>query len=193
MLPNAEPEASDRSVFLHALDAIEQGLLFFDDTGSLLHANQAASRMLEEKPEGEQLHAEVNLFARSLGELVRFRELTGEGTVEMLATRELPAREKRYRLKGSYIGLGLFGSGPSLLIALEKPAPAPLSDDVLKERFGLSKQESRIARFLVEGCSNQEIADTLSISPHTARHHTEHVLRKLGARSRAAAVSKILS
>jgi DNA-binding CsgD family transcriptional regulator len=34
--------------------------------------------------------------------------------------------------------------------------------------------------------SNNEIARMLSISPHTARHHTENVLAKLGVRSRKA-------
>jgi DNA-binding CsgD family transcriptional regulator len=49
-----------------------------------------------------------------------------------------------------------------------------------------------VARLLVEGKSNREIAGRLYVSPHTARYHTEHMLRKPGVRSRAEAVSKIL-
>ena len=36
------------------------------------------------------------------------------------------------------------------------------------------------------GMKPREIADRLNISEHTARHHTERVLGKLGVRSRAA-------
>ena len=35
-------------------------------------------------------------------------------------------------------------------------------------------------RLLVEGQTNQEIALTLSISPHTVAHHVAHILNKLG-------------
>ena len=60
------------------------------------------------------------------------------------------------------------------------------------ERFGLPKNESRIARLLMEGRSNAEIAQRLFISPHTAQYHIECILRKLGAHSRAEAVGRLL-
>ena len=40
---------------------------------------------------------------------------------------------------------------------------------------------------LVVGQSNQAIADELGISAKTVGHHVEHVYRKAGVRSRAAA------
>lgn len=40
---------------------------------------------------------------------------------------------------------------------------------------------------LAEGCSNVTVAERLGISPHTARHHTQRVLAKLGVHSRSAA------
>ena len=50
---------------------------------------------------------------------------------------------------------------------------------------GLSDREAVVAICLVDGLSNKEIAERLSISPHTARRHTENVLKKLGISSRA--------
>jgi len=50
---------------------------------------------------------------------------------------------------------------------------------------GLSDRESVVALCLVDGMSNKEIAQRLSISPHTARRHTESILRKLGISTRA--------
>jgi DNA-binding response OmpR family regulator len=64
--------------------------------------------------------------------------------------------------------------------------PAALSDEQLRDRFGLTARQVAVARLLGEGCSNVEIAKRLSVSYYTARNHTEQVLAKLGIPSRAA-------
>jgi DNA-binding response OmpR family regulator len=65
-------------------------------------------------------------------------------------------------------------------------AAVALSDDDLRERFGLTARQIAVARLLGEGCSNAEIAQRLSVSYFTARNHTEQVLGKLGVATRAA-------
>ncbi|HEX2081275.1 MAG TPA: DNA-binding response regulator [Longimicrobium sp.] len=70
--------------------------------------------------------------------------------------------------------------------AAEAPRPAPLSDEALRERFGLTARQTEVVRLLAEGCSNAEIASRLEMSYYTARNHTEQVLAKLGVSSRAA-------
>jgi DNA-binding response OmpR family regulator len=66
------------------------------------------------------------------------------------------------------------------------PSAAALSDDDLRERFGLTARQVTVARLLGEGYSNAEIAQQLSVSYFTARNHTEQVLGKLGVATRAA-------
>jgi DNA-binding NarL/FixJ family response regulator len=58
-------------------------------------------------------------------------------------------------------------------------------------QYGLTLREAEVAQRLAEGCSNNEIAEQLHISPHTARHHTQRILSKLGVHSRAAAGAKL--
>jgi DNA-binding response OmpR family regulator len=65
-------------------------------------------------------------------------------------------------------------------------APTQLSDEALRERFGLTARQIAVARLLGEGYSNAEIAQQLSVSYFTARNHTEQVLGKLGVATRAA-------
>ena len=64
--------------------------------------------------------------------------------------------------------------------------PAPLSDEELQGRFGLTARQIAVTRLLGEGYSNAEIAKQLSVSFFTARNHTEQILSKLGVGSRAA-------
>jgi DNA-binding response OmpR family regulator len=65
-----------------------------------------------------------------------------------------------------------------------------LTDEVLRERYGLSAREIEVARLLALGASNAEIGEALGIAMMTARNHTERILLKLGAstRSRVGAV-----
>lgn len=58
-------------------------------------------------------------------------------------------------------------------------------------QYGLTPREMQVAMLLAEGRSNFEVASVLQVSPHTARHHTQHVLAKLGVHSRAQAGAKI--
>jgi DNA-binding CsgD family transcriptional regulator len=58
-------------------------------------------------------------------------------------------------------------------------------------QHGLTPREMQVAMLLGEGRSNEEVASALDVSPHTARHHTQHVLAKLGVHSRAQAGAKI--
>jgi len=51
--------------------------------------------------------------------------------------------------------------------------------------FGLTRAEARVARLLLRRLSNREVAEALSISPHTARHHTGKILLKLGITRRS--------
>jgi len=50
---------------------------------------------------------------------------------------------------------------------------------------GLTDREQEVLAHLAEGASNQEIADTLNISPKTVARHRENLMRKLNLHSRS--------
>jgi DNA-binding CsgD family transcriptional regulator len=66
-------------------------------------------------------------------------------------------------------------------VAYQVPAP-----ELVRARYGLTVRELQVTSLLMHRLTNAEIARMLSISPHTARHHTENVLCKFGVRSRKA-------
>ncbi len=57
----------------------------------------------------------------------------------------------------------------------------------VKPGADLSQREQEVLALIVEGLSNEEIADRLVISPATARHHVSACIQKLGATNRAQA------
>jgi DNA-binding NarL/FixJ family response regulator len=78
------------------------------------------------------------------------------------------------------------------LSAVEKAARARENERNLADRLDrLTGREREVLACLTEGFGNAQIASRLSISPRTVDKHVEHILRKLGARSRlhAAAVA----
>lgn len=69
--------------------------------------------------------------------------------------------------------------------ALE-PEQAQLRQSPLNRGARLSKREIEVVRLVVDGRSNQQIAEALSISYHTAGNHVAHILNKLDLESRTA-------
>jgi DNA-binding NarL/FixJ family response regulator len=54
----------------------------------------------------------------------------------------------------------------------------------------LTRREHEVLGLVAEGLTNKEIARTLFISEATAKVHVQHILRKLGARTRAEAAAR---
>ncbi|MDT0213054.1 LuxR C-terminal-related transcriptional regulator [Rothia sp. ARF10] len=52
---------------------------------------------------------------------------------------------------------------------------------------GLTPRELEVLGLLVNGCSNQQIAHRLSVTPRTVAAHVEHLLHKLEVPTRTSA------
>ena len=59
----------------------------------------------------------------------------------------------------------------------------------LGEARRLTKRELEVLELLGDGLRHDDIARQLYISPKTVATHVEHILRKLGVRSRAEAIA----
>jgi DNA-binding NarL/FixJ family response regulator len=77
------------------------------------------------------------------------------------------------------------GGGPD---AAPDAAAALRSTDAPRTA-ALSSAELRVLALVADGSSTEEMADALSLSPHTVRTHLRNVMRKLEASSRAHAVA----
>jgi DNA-binding CsgD family transcriptional regulator len=131
---------------------------------------------LSSEPEGEE--EQVLVFAAAS----IIREMSGFTVTSPV--REVVSNNLRYRLEGHRLANSPDLTGPIVLVFVDKAEPELPDDEELRGRFGLTRKESCVARLIAEDRTNEQIATKLCISPHTARHHTERILAKLGAKSR---------
>jgi DNA-binding NarL/FixJ family response regulator len=54
----------------------------------------------------------------------------------------------------------------------------------------LTPREAQVLELLCRGMTNDEVARSISVSPHTVEFHVGHILSKLSARNRAEAISR---
>jgi DNA-binding CsgD family transcriptional regulator len=57
--------------------------------------------------------------------------------------------------------------------------------------YGLTRREMEVAKLIVDGHTNQQIAERLYLSPRTVETHISHIFAKLGVSSRVAIVSAL--
>jgi DNA-binding NarL/FixJ family response regulator len=62
----------------------------------------------------------------------------------------------------------------------------------LKRAYNLSEREREVLALLIDGRTNKEIAEALTVSVNTVKKHVQSIFTKLNVDSRAAAVAKAL-
>lgn len=178
----ASPEVSPFDGFLRAFDDLHDAVGVYDDHGCVVWSNRSFRSLpgVSGAPAGP-LHAAISEAIDRARPGTRAH--AGHGVAE-------PA-SPGYRVRATRLdGFPLAAGGLSVVVVQAAPREVD-SDDELRSRHRLSRQELRVARLLATGASNEEISRSLCISPHTARHHTERVLAKLDVRSRAGVAARM--
>ena len=180
---------AQREALAGALDALGVALALVGLDGRVLHQTPALTALLQAAPERERLAVGIRTAARAAtGALTGGRAWTDAPTTPSL---EMATGGGHYRARACTMREGAFGPDPVALVLVERAAALPPSDEVLRNRYGLTRQQVRVARLLAERRTNGEIAAALFVSLSTARHHAEHVMEKLGVRSRKAVAAAL--
>jgi DNA-binding CsgD family transcriptional regulator len=170
-----------RGDWFRMIDAMSEGCAVFDDSMRLLHRN-AALAMMPATPAGElSLLSGMRSCAQGLmsvrGSNGSLRDLASTHASVLLdgAT---------YCIRATFIECG-FATSRMILVTTNTTRARPHArQTAVKQAFCLTAREAEVARLLNVRRSNHEIARELGVSEHTARHHTENVLRKLAVKSR---------
>lgn len=167
-----------------ALDAVESPIAVFGPVGVELHRNAALSALLERVPAAA---ADLEAALRRLAGQLDRRPSSGVADSPPAPAATVATPAGRCVLRGTLLQPGAFGPDACVMITVST-AGGPVMPEaaVVRERFGLTRREAEVALLAAAGLSNDAIAERLYISPHTARHHVESVLAKLGVSSRSA-------
>jgi DNA-binding CsgD family transcriptional regulator len=65
-------------------------------------------------------------------------------------------------------------------------------DEAALERAGLTKRESEVLRWIMDGKTNEDVATILCMKPGTVKKHLERIYVKLGVENRTGAATKAL-
>ncbi len=177
---------------LQSLDLLSEPAWLCGRNGAVLYQNAAVNQVMQNGHVKERftaaLRRAIYLFQRASTENRR-----GE-VPEQVNLPVVRAENGAYRLRGSFLStLGCESSSDPWLLLMGVPiSHVEMAEEYLVDIMGLTRQEVRVAKMLAERKRNREIAEALSISPNTARRHTENVFAKLGIHSRDE-VSRILN
>ena len=181
--PESKPQSSLAALAVPALSALHVGVLLLDGDAGVEWANAAARRMLDDADSSSAL----------AGEAWRAIErLAGAAAEGHDAPRLLELALGGETLLVRAVRLASPGHGAArraVLVTLERAPDRGPTDAELRERYGLTPRELRVARLVADGLSNAALAAALGITVNTARAHTERVRRKMGVRSRARIVA----
>jgi DNA-binding CsgD family transcriptional regulator len=181
-----------RTSLERTVDLIRDAALLCSANGDALHQNRAMTDLLISDPERERIDGALRVAARTLAWLARNRREHGREVALSPQLDTIRTQRATYRVRGSLLEVRPGTREPGMIIVLERFGADDVAPEVLQERFGLTRREALVALLLVQRRRNSEIAEVLSISPNTARRHTDSVLLKLGVHSRDAVPDAIL-
>jgi DNA-binding CsgD family transcriptional regulator len=176
------------------LDKLAAGVLLLDRRARILFANRAAAALL----------APGGLLKLHLGVPTVATPQAGPGFAKLLrsvlqgapaASMSLPSRgldglatifvsSVRGRDLERFAAVG--APDPAVLLFVTEPAAqASARADTLREAYGLTPAEARVALHAAAGGSDGEVGSRLGISVNTVKTHLSRVYRKTGVRRRA--------
>jgi DNA-binding CsgD family transcriptional regulator len=171
-----------RGAMIAAFDRDRDAVLVWDPhQGRELYRNRCFSQLTACDPGGPPLAAAMTRFAQRWSVASLGRQVP-----------EVDTHHGWYRLSASHLPAGLFGRDEVLIVAAQRIDPALPTARQLAVVWGLSSREAEVVLALARGQTDVSIARTLGISPHTVRHHAEHIFAKLGIRSRKAIGMRLL-
>jgi DNA-binding CsgD family transcriptional regulator len=205
-----------------AVDTLRQGLILFDEAGYVVGANATARRTVDQHPElafgasPEPPHDRTRLqIRRSALQLKLERALrasAGPGSGGPIPTASL-ARDARpmqalvLTYEQGQPGLilqlstmpahGRRGAGPGRAVVvgvlIDRSTPPSLEPAMLRELFGLTEAESRVAEAYLRVDTVKDVAQQLGVSANTVKTHLASVYLKTGCTRQAQLVRLLMS
>lgn len=187
-----ETSRSEHAVYSGAVEQFAVGTVILDQQGNVIHCNQIASAILDEK-DGIALSGRRIVFDNA-GRDAEFRTLIRQHR-EAGRVAQAPAGTPVFRVErpSGKRDLGIIvrsidtpdflhaGSAPAIALFFGDPERQfEVTSEALRELFQLTPTEATISACLANGLSVHECADRLGVATNTVRAHLRSVFAKTG-------------
>jgi DNA-binding CsgD family transcriptional regulator len=196
-----EQQALQNRALRRLLDRGGLRAALFGPLGRRLHQTPPLSEVLAVDPDGDDVTEAGRALAVDLAAVHR-RSTGSLPAPNWSPTRDVRTPVATYRLTASVAPSHLVGPTFVAVVVADvlwhraegaetAPASGLPSRETVCDRFYLTPRQAEVALLLAGRHTNKEIADALSISPSTARHHVQAVLEALGTSSRRDVAEKL--
>lgn len=168
-------EASNGAEAVELCGQVSPDVILMDLVMPEMNGSQATRRI-------RQLYPQVQVIALTSFQEQDLVEQTLQAGAIGYLLKNVSVEELAAAIRSAYAGRPTLSQEAAEALVQTTRQRSEVGDD-------LSKREREVLELLVEGLSNAQIAERLTISPATARYHVSNILSKLGAGSRAEAVS----
>ena len=176
---------------VQALDWMDSAVFVVDRHGLVSQTNIAARTLLSADEALVLRHGRLSVLQTDLQE--RFLRLvqaaTDTATVRAPAPRAGLALPRPGRTPLTLTIGPLHPSSRTLALVLARDSETPLPVERLREWFGLTAREGRVAVQLVRGCGLEDIARSHGVALATVRSQLKQILAKTGTHRQAQAVA----
>ncbi|MGH6993287.1 MAG: helix-turn-helix transcriptional regulator [Caulobacteraceae bacterium] len=188
-MSNSDSRAREfRADVAEILDGSPNAVFLLDPESRIRHVNRAGAEMLAEAivlcREGQRLSAVDEVSSRRLAALIRNAAVGEAG-----GTMPLASHTGGPPLAVSAVGLhpdpGEESARSVIVWVKDLAAKVAVSEQALRDLFGLSPAEARVALALFDGRSQTEAAVGLGLSFFTVRNHLGRVYQKTRTRGRS--------
>ena len=189
-----------RELLAAVVEGVEEGLVVCDRDGDVLCRNSRARRILERDRQPRALHELLADLTRTLAGWTRTHGAAAAhrtaGAGALLHSTQVGVRvgAHAYRVRGAVVRSASPRHRTLIVLSLsERGRGSLMSPDEMRERYGLTPTQIRVATLLAAGARARDIAAALDVQLNTARRHSEAVLQKLSVHSRAAVRARLQS
>lgn len=182
------------SVGAAALDRADHGLIACDESGRIIHVSAAAQKLLAERDGIGDPNGRIDALLPDDRQALRAALASPTGGGPFRIRRDAPRTPLQVTVVPVSPQHRLFGViQPTRLVLIVDPdAPLSVSHRALRQAFGLTRVEARLADALLAGQTLAESAVKLGIAHGTAKLHLHHLLAKTGTTRQAELIRLLL-
>ncbi|WP_449469479.1 helix-turn-helix transcriptional regulator [Sphingobium chungangianum] len=170
---------AESQLFSSAMAGLAVATLILDREGRILRRNTLAMQMLEEgsviAEQHGKLEARTGSSAAAINRILSSPPPLGEEILfEIASTVGQPLHARARAIPSS-----AYGDGAWIALFIADPSrPAGPSEELLRERFHLTRAEAGLAVHLAQGATLADAADALGIAYNTTRSHLRAIFAK---------------